>query len=172
MAQEGPSSKQLSNETASRNPGKIDGFVNELMMGRTLTAEQLPPAPPVHQLLQNLLGGSPDDVPEMYELASPISHVTSSCPPTLMFQGTHDAVVSLDAARALHRVLETNGVPVVYVEYPWAEHAFDLMYPHMANPAAKAALYDLERFLACVTPANRGGSDHLSREADVEIAVR
>jgi hypothetical protein len=24
------------------------------------------------------------------------------------------------------------------------------MYPPLANPAAKAALYDLERFLACV----------------------
>jgi hypothetical protein len=36
------------------------------------------------------------------------------------------------------------------VEYLWAEHAFDLMYPPLANPAAKAALYDLERFLAGV----------------------
>ena len=67
-----------------------------------------------------------------------------------MFQGTHDAVVPLEAARRLHRSLEAAGVPVVYVEYIWTEHAFDLMYPPLANPAAKAALYDLERFLACV----------------------
>ena len=64
-----------------------------------------------------------------------------------MFQGTHDAVVPLEAARRLHRALEAAGVPVVYVEYLWTEHAFDLMYPPLANPAAKAALYDLERFL-------------------------
>jgi acetyl esterase/lipase len=86
----------------------------------------------------------------MADLASPIHHVSASCPPTLMFQGTHDAVVPLRAARRLHRALEAAGVPVVYVEYPWAEHAFDLMYPPLANPAAKSALYDLERFLACV----------------------
>jgi acetyl esterase/lipase len=67
-----------------------------------------------------------------------------------MFQGTHDVVVPLDAARGLRRALEAAGVPVVYVEFPWTEHAFDLMYPPLANPAARAALYDLERFLACV----------------------
>ena len=86
----------------------------------------------------------------MYDLASPIHHVNSACPPTLMFQGTHDAVVPLEAARRLHRSLEAAGVPVVYVEYLWTEHAFDQMYPPLANPAAKAALYDLERFLVLV----------------------
>jgi hypothetical protein len=43
----------------------------------------------------------------------------------------------------------------VYVEYPWTEHAFDLMYPPLANPAAKAALYDLERFLVAVANPSR-----------------
>jgi acetyl esterase/lipase len=76
--------------------------------------------------------------------------VSASCPPTLMFQGTHDAVVPLDAARKLAHALDAAGVPVVYVEFPWTEHAFDLMYPPLANPAARAALYDVERFLACV----------------------
>lgn len=56
----------------------------------------------------------------------------------------------LASARELQRALATAGVPVIYVEYPWTEHAFDLMYPPLANPAAKAALYDVERFLACV----------------------
>lgn len=172
LAQEGTPPKQLSNEIARQNPTRFDDFLNNLIMGRTFTAEQLPPAPPVRQLMRNLLGGEPDDVPAMYELASPISHVRPSSPPTLMFQGTHDAVVPLDAARALHRSLEVNGVPVVYVEFPWAEHAFDLMYPPMANPAAKAALYDLERFLACVAPVNRGVPDRRPIEAEEEITFR
>jgi acetyl esterase/lipase len=137
-------------------PGLTADRINRLMFGRPLTAAQSPPAAPVRQLARNLLGGSLDEVPEMADLASPIHHVSAACPPTLMFQGTHDAVVPLGAARRLHRALERAGVPVVYVEYPWAEHAFDLMYPPLANPAAKAALYDLERFLACVAaPAER-----------------
>jgi acetyl esterase/lipase len=72
-----------------------------------------------------------------------------------MFQGTHDAVVPLESARRLYRALDAAGVPVVYVELPWTEHAFDLMYPPLANPAARAALYDLERFLACVANTQR-----------------
>jgi acetyl esterase/lipase len=131
-------------------PGTVANAINTLVMGRPLTAAQSPPAPPVGQLAKNILGGRPEDVPEMYDLASPIRHVSASCPPTLMFQGTHDAVVPLDAARKLAHALDAAGVPVVYVEFPWTEHAFDLMYPPLANPAARAALYDVERFLACV----------------------
>jgi acetyl esterase/lipase len=120
-------------------------------MGRPLTAAQSPPAPPVRQLVRNLLGVEAEEASgEMYDLASPIHHVNRACPPTLMFQGTHDAVVPLEAARRLHRSLQAARVLVVYVEYTWTDHAFDLMYPPLANPAAKAALYDLERFLACV----------------------
>jgi acetyl esterase/lipase len=132
-----------------KEPGKVANTLNRVILGRPLTAAQSPPAPPVSELLRNLLGVD-DDASPMYDLASPIHHVTPACSPTLMFQGTHDAVVPLESARRLHRALEAAQVPIVYVEYPWTEHAFDLMYPPLANPAAKAALYDLERFLACV----------------------
>lgn len=134
-----------------KEPGKVANLLNVLVMRRPLTATQSPPAPPVRQLVRNLLGVEPEEAATvMYDLASPIHHVNPACPPTLMFQGTHDAVVPLEAARRLHRALEAAGVPVVYVEYMWTEHAFDQMYPPLANPAAKAALYDLERFLVSV----------------------
>ncbi len=134
-----------------KEPDKVANLLNTVMFGRPLTAAQSPPAPPVNQLVRNLLGVEPGtSAQQMYDLASPIHHVTPACPPTLMFQGTHDAVVPIEAARRLHRLLEAAGVPVVYIEYPWTEHAFDGMYPPLANPAAKAALYDLERFLVVV----------------------
>jgi acetyl esterase/lipase len=137
-----------------KEPGRLANRLNLLMMRRPLTAAQSPPAPPVRELVRNLLGVEPGETAQaMYDLASPIHHVSPACPPTLMFQGTHDAVVPLEAARRLHRALDHAGVTVVYVEYPWTEHAFDLMYPPLANPAAKAALYDLERFLYLVAQA-------------------
>jgi acetyl esterase/lipase len=145
-----------------KEPGQVANLLNVVMMRRPLTAAQSPPAPPVRELVRNLLGVEPDEerAAAMYDLASPIHHVNPACPPTLMFQGTHDAVVPLEAARRLHRSLEAAGVPVVYVEYIWTEHAFDQMYPPLANPAAKAALYDLERFLVCVANAGRkAGTD-------------
>jgi acetyl esterase/lipase len=151
-AQQGASPPPAPVATEQKEPGKATDFLNTLIFGRTLTAAQSPPAPPLGQLMKNLLGGLPDEVPDMADLASPIQQVTAASPPTLMFQGTHDAVVPLDAARRLYHTLVDAGVPVVYVEYPWAEHAFDLMYPPLANPAGRAALYDLERFLECVVP--------------------
>ncbi len=150
--------------------GPVADRINRLMFGRSLTAAQSPPAAPVRQLVRNLLGGSLDEVPEMERLASPISHVSPACPPTLMFQGTHDAVVPLGAARRLHRALEGAGVPVVYIEYAWTEHAFDLMFPSLANPAAKAALYDLERFLACVARDRDAGEVTGYRSAVTQAA--
>jgi acetyl esterase/lipase len=147
-----------------KEPSRAADLVNRLIMGRPLTAAQSPPAPPVPQLVRNLLGTEDENSP-MFDLASPIHHVHPACPPTLMFQGTHDAVVPLEAARRLHQSLEAAGVPVVYVEYLWTEHAFDLMYPPLANPAAKAALHDLERFLACV-PTRAPESRDRSRDLD------
>jgi acetyl esterase/lipase len=155
MAQAAAGPERPLTQTERREPGRVADFLNTLIFGRTLTAAQSPPAPPVRQLMQNLLGGQPDEVPAMADLASPIQQVTASSPPTLMFQGAHDAVVPLDAPRRLHRALAAAGVPVVYVEFPWTEHAFDMMYPPLANPAAKAALYDLQHFLACVTHDDR-----------------
>jgi len=102
------------------------------------------------QIMVNLLGGLPDEVPELYDLASPITHVGPHCPPTLLLQGEHDSIVPAHATRALHRKLVEAGVPVVYHEFPQTEHAFDLVILPRYSPAAQAALYDVDRFLAVV----------------------
>jgi acetyl esterase/lipase len=98
------------------------------------------------QQARNVLGGRPDEVPEAYALLSPLNYVGPHCPPTLLFQGTHDSDVPVQTTRALHRRLAEAGVPTVYVEFPFTEHAFDLPLPRLA-PAGQAALYDVDRFL-------------------------
>lgn len=94
------------------------------------------------------LGGKPDQWPDLYQQISPIVHVTAATPPTLQFVGEHDVYVSdSGSVPALHRKLQEAGVPSVYVEFPRTDHAFDLFLPEI-SPAAQAAMYDVDRFLA------------------------
>ena len=94
-----------------------------------------------HEMMVNLLGGGPHEVPAMYELGSPNSHVGADSPPTLLLYGGHDSTTSAEAARSLHRKLAEKGVPAIYLEFPQTEHAFDIILPRF-SPAAQAALYD------------------------------
>jgi len=97
--------------------------------------------------LDILLGGSPEDIPDTYQLASPLSHVHSGCPPTLLFQGNKDVLVPVEPTCALHKKLVETGVPAIKVVYPWTEHGFDLLLPQLCPPA-QSAMYDADRFLA------------------------
>lgn len=97
--------------------------------------------------LPHLLGGTPEEVPELYELGSPVTRVGLHCPPTLLLHGAHDFGVKVEQARRLHQALRDAGVTSVYIEYPDSEHGFDLFFRQW-SPAAQAATCDTERFLA------------------------
>ena len=94
-----------------------------------------------------LLGGWPQDAPELYQLASPVTHVRSGCPPTLLIQGEQDIFCPVGATRAHHVKLVETGVPAINVVFPFTNHGFDLVFPSL-SPAAQSALYDVDRFLA------------------------
>jgi acetyl esterase/lipase len=102
-------------------------------------------APP--NLMTCLLGDTPENLPERYAQASPLSYVGDHCPPTLLLHGQHDSLVGVEHSRVLRNALQANGVDVALVEYPMTDHGFDLSLPEV-SPAAQAAFYDLERFLA------------------------
>lgn len=99
--------------------------------------------------MQTLLGGTPDDLPEVYRLVSPITHAGPGCPATLLFQGAHDYLLPLEPARTLHLKLREAGVPSVYVELPQTEHTFDLFLANI-SPPARVALRHVDRFLESI----------------------
>lgn len=103
----------------------------------------------LEKAIAHLIGGLPDEAPEIYQLVSPITHAGPGCPPTLLFQGAHDYLLAPSATRKLHARLRAAGVPSVYIELPQTEHTFDQFLPEF-SPPAQVALYDLERFLALV----------------------
>ncbi len=97
--------------------------------------------------LDILLGGHPKEAMHNYLLGSPISHVHSGCPPTLLIQGTQDLITPAKAASALYEKLVEMRVPVINVMFPWTNHGFDLLLPQI-SPPTQSALYDVDRFLA------------------------
>jgi acetyl esterase/lipase len=98
-------------------------------------------------MIARMLGGGPEEVPDIYRLLSPIEQVGPQCPPTLLLQGSDDVFELEGAVRRLYGKLWAAGVPAVLVEFPHTEHGFDLAFPRM-SPVVRAATRDVERFLA------------------------
>jgi acetyl esterase/lipase len=114
-----------------------------------------PPRPDplgVRSILRAFVGGTPDDMPEAYSAASPLTYATRPQPPTLLIHGGRDHIVSARFAEALHDRLVASGTRSVLLELPWAEHAFDAV---PFGPGAQLALYHSERFLAWALRTNR-----------------
>jgi acetyl esterase/lipase len=105
--------------------------------------------------LDILLGGHPEEVPDMYRLASPTTHAHPGSPPTLLLQGEDDFLVPADATRAHHTRLVELGVPAINVIFPWTDHMFDLLSPQ-TSPPMRSALYNVDRFLALLLNENQG----------------
>ena len=65
---------------------------------------------------------------EVFVQASPTDRVSSFAPPMMVFQGVNDTLVSVEVARSfVARLREVSESPVVYVELPRTQHAFDVL---------------------------------------------
>lgn len=97
------------------------------------------------------------DAPEVFDAASPMSHLGPDAPPFLLSHGTNDSLVPVEQGRLFaQRLRAISRQPVVYAELPRAQHAFDVF----GSPRATAAAEAVGRFLGVVY------GDHLrAREA-------
>jgi acetyl esterase/lipase len=67
------------------------------------------------------------DVPDVFDAASPLSHIGSDAPPALIVHGDIDTLAPVAEAREFARELrEKSHEPVVYVELRGATHAFEI----------------------------------------------
>jgi acetyl esterase/lipase len=101
-----------------------------------------------------LLGGTPTEAPERYTQVSVFTYVDAECPPTLLMHGMHDEMAPVGAVRQLQARLGQAGVPVTAVYLPHTDHMFDLVGTKW-SPAARVAIYALERFLAVISVTER-----------------
>ena len=77
--------------------------------------------PALHEVVA-LLGGTPEEVPERYRDASPLSWIDRRTPPFLIIHGTRDDVVPIAQSQRLVAALRAAAVEVQYVELPDAGH--------------------------------------------------
>ena len=76
--------------------------------------------------VQRFLGATFGEAPERYKQASPVEHVSSDDPPTLIFHGTIDGVVGIAQADILAETLESAGVPYVYDRIEGWDHVMEM----------------------------------------------
>jgi acetyl esterase/lipase len=141
------SGAQLALVEAYTDPARFSAVVS--LYGPTDLAAgwRTPPSPdplPVRPVLEAFLGGTPDTVPQRYAAASPITYVSKKAPPTLLIYGARDHIVEPRFGRDLDARLHAAGASSVYLEVPWAEHAFDAV-PGLGTRAVQPYI---ERFLA------------------------
>jgi dipeptidyl aminopeptidase/acylaminoacyl peptidase len=67
-----------------------------------------------------------DEAPDVYRLASPITHVTKDDPPTLILHGSIDATVPIDQATLLVDKLKETGLEFDYDRLEGWPHAMDI----------------------------------------------
>jgi acetyl esterase/lipase len=57
------------------------------------------------------LGGTPEEAPERYKAASPVTYITADDPPVLTLHGDQDALVPIEQARLLDEKMKAAGAP-------------------------------------------------------------
>lgn len=65
---------------------------------------------PAGRLVPQFVGGTRDQVPERFAMASPVSHIHEQVPPFFFFHGSRDRLVPLDHATDMIELLEAQGV--------------------------------------------------------------
>ena len=91
-----------------------------------------------------LLPGDELSNPLAFEKFTPSNLADASDPPSLIFQGLRDDLVSLDNALKIKNSLNSKGVNCILLTFPFAAHASDLI---VGNSYSQVWLYYLERFL-------------------------
>ena len=129
-------------------PSSIRGVVNYYGPVDLANGWRQPPRPDpadVRGILEAFIGGTPDQKPEHYRHASPITWVSKTSAPTLSIYGSRDHIVEARFGRMLDAAMKNAGATSVLLELPWSEHSFDAVPNGVGR---RVALNYTERFIA------------------------
>jgi len=98
----------------------------------------------VEFLGERVLHATPAENPALWDLASPITQIHADAPPFMVIHGSVDSLAPVaDARLFVRRLREVSRNPVVYLELPGAEHAFEIMH----SPRTEHTVDGVQRFL-------------------------
>jgi acetyl esterase/lipase len=100
------------------------------------------------KLIRQLTGGTPETAPAAFDSASPYLYARRGAVPTLLMHGTIDSLVWRRQSERLDERLRAENVPVVFIELPWATHAFDV---NLHGPGGQLSTFAIEWFVTAVT---------------------
>ncbi|MGH7897388.1 MAG: alpha/beta hydrolase fold domain-containing protein, partial [Candidatus Binatia bacterium] len=119
-------------------------------------------------LEQYIMKASPEEAPEAYEKASPMSHISADDPPFFVIHGGCDSLVPVAEARQFCQSFRAvSRSPVVYAEIPGAQHAFEI-FPSLRG---EHVLSGVERFLAVLYSQHLAQRSRENGESEVRQAV-
>jgi len=82
---------------------------------------------------------------DVFRRASPLARVHEGAPPFLVIHGRNDTVVPVAEARLLvERLRQVSGAPVLYLELPGTQHAFDVFPSVRSDHVVRAVARFLE----------------------------
>lgn len=99
--------------------------------------------PPANRSMAYWLGGSREELPEIYAAASPTSHLDRDDPPILLIHGTSDLIVPIRSARLMKAAAEQVGATCDVLELPGDGHVTTFT----SRVGRKAAVEFLHRHL-------------------------
>lgn len=99
------------------------------------------------KVMEEYLGGTYRQIPEIYKESSPIEFAGIGSPPTLLLHGANDALVAFEHSRRLNLKLKQAGVRHYLLCLPWATHGFDY---NLNGPGGQLSTYLVLNFLNSV----------------------
>jgi acetyl esterase/lipase len=100
------------------------------------------------KVMEDYLGGTIKQVPEIFKASSPNEFVSARVPPTLLIHGIRDELVAYEHSLRLQRLLKQAKVKHLLVTLPWATHGCDFNFN---GPSAQLSTFAIERFIQSVT---------------------
>lgn len=98
---------------------------------------------PGSRFMAFVMGGTQEEIPEVYRRLSPVEHVSAQAPPFFFFHGTSDFLVPISSSRKLHAKLTAAGVESKFHTVEKRGHFLTFM----DNPSRRMAIDFLSKHL-------------------------